>query len=192
MSRTRGTAARPRTATTHAQIDATFEQLVRSHTDVVWRFAMGMLRDAHEAEEVTQDTFVRVHRKLDTWRGDAALRTWIIAICRNLCIDRLRARRAEVISLDEVRAERAGREQATARGGDHAERTALRDLLARAAADLPDEEREAFHLVDVLGFSGTEAAEIVGVPPTTLRSRLYRAHDHLVAHVLQEEDDREL
>lgn len=160
--------------------------LVHEHSGLVWRYAMGLLGDPEEAEEVTQDTFLRVHRSLDTFRGEAALSTWIVAICRNLCLDRLRRRRLAVVPLDDAGAVGQVGDSPSYDTGDPAERVALREVLRAGMARLSHEEREAFHLVDVLGFSGTEAAAIVDVPPTTLRSRLARARRELVAHVLQE------
>lgn len=153
-----------------------FEALVTEHADVVWRFAMSMLANPADADDVTQDTFVRALDGLDTFRGEASHRTWLLTICRNLCIDHLRRRR-EVPDLDAVT-------QTTARDGsahrDHAEDVTTRALLEAGLADLSPDEREAFVLVDVLGFSGADAAAVCDVPATTLRSRRQRAHDALV------------
>lgn len=154
------------------------EALVERHADVVWRFAVGILGDAADADEVAQDTFVRADGALDGFRGDAAPRTWLLAICRNLCIDRLRSRRPTV-SLDELH------EGGFDPGGEDRidDRVGLRALLRDGVDELPEDEREAFVLVDVLGFSGEEAAVVCEVPATTLRSRRHRAHHRLVEHV---------
>lgn len=156
-------------------VEADFTALVERYSGSVWRFAYSKLGDAHEAEDVTQETFLRAYRSLGGWRGDAALRTWVHSICRNLCIDRLRARRMRFVSL-EVLAE-DGLEPSVAATEA---RSILREALARAVTVLSDDEREAFLLVDALGFSGEDAAQICGVPATTLRSRLHRAHRKLV------------
>lgn len=156
------------------------ERLVRDHGEVVWRFATGLLGDPVEAEDVAQETFVRVHRSLEGFRGESSVRTWILSICRNACIDRLRRRRAPVVSLEALRED--GHDPAPP-VDDPAEGHAVRALVARGLARLPSEEREAFVLVDVLGLSGVEAAETCGIPPTTLRSRLHRAHDKLVTEL---------
>lgn len=155
--------------------DAAFEALVAEHADAVWRFAMTMLRQPDDADDVTQETFVRVHSALDTFRGDAAVRTWILAICRNACLDVLRRRRPDTLPLDHLETN-----PAAGAADDHATAVTARTVLAEAAAELPDDEREAFALVDVLGYSGEEAAEICQVPATTLRSRRHRAHARLV------------
>lgn len=147
-----------------------FELLVRRHTDGVWRYARSMLDDDFAAEEAVQDTFLRAARALADFRGEAALRTWLIAICRRACLDRLRRRYADVVPLDSVR-ERHTRP----------EPVELRVALQQALAGLPAEEREAFMAVHVLGYSREEAAQIAGVPASTLRSRVSRARSRLAA-----------
>jgi RNA polymerase sigma-70 factor (ECF subfamily) len=145
-----------------------FEALVRRNTPAVWRMARSMLNDDMAAEEAVQDTFLKAYRNLHTFRGEAKVSTWLLTICHRACIDRLRLKRADVVSLDAVRRER-GRE----------DRPELRLALEAALADLPHEEREAFVLVAVTGHSREEAAEIVGVPASTMRSRVARARQRL-------------
>ena len=158
--------------------DLAFELLVRRHTESAWRLARSLLRDDFAADEAVQDTFVKVHRSLDGFRGDAAVRTWMLAICHRTCIDRLRLKKAEVVSLDEVRTRRQ-------RDDEHELRMAIEAEVAR----LGDAEREAFTLVDMLGYSREEAAAVVGVPASTMRSRVARARAQL-AQALGDERPR--
>lgn len=150
--------------------ETAFELLVRRHTDAVWRFARSCLADDFAAEEAVQDTFVKAYRALATFRGESSVRTWLLSICHRTCIDASRRRRATVVSLDEARRARAREE--------HPE---LRLVLSQGLATLPASEREAFQLVDVLGYSREEAAAIVGVPASTMRSRVARARKRMVA-----------
>ena len=150
-----------------------FERLVAEHADVVWRFAMSMLRNAADADDAAQETFARAYVALDDFRGASSVRTWLLSICRNLCIDHVRRRR-EVAVGDDVQW------MATGDGQDHADGVAIRAALQQGLAELDADQREAFVLVDVLGFAATEAAEICQVPATTLRSRRQRAHEGLV------------
>ncbi|HEX7166339.1 MAG TPA: sigma-70 family RNA polymerase sigma factor [Acidimicrobiales bacterium] len=150
--------------------EAAFELLVRRHAAAAWRLAHTLLRDDFAAEEAVQDAFVKAHRALPTFRGDAAFSTWLLAITRRVCLDRLRLKRANIVPLDEAR-------RVKAEVGD----AALRVVLERAIAELPDAEREAFTLVDVLGYSREDAAAVVGVPPSTMRSRVARARERLAA-----------
>lgn len=172
-----GTDVRGPTNTGPAKPD--FERLVADHSDVVWRFAMGMVRNTADADDVTQDTFARAYVALDGFRGESTVRTWLLSICRNLCIDHIRRQRELAVGDDVQRmAARAGR--------DHADGVAVRAALQQGMAALDDDQREAFVLVDVLGFAATEAAEICQVPATTLRSRRQRAHEELVALLTEE------
>lgn len=148
--------------------DVAFELLVRRHTDAAWRLARSLLRDDFAAEEAVQDTFVKAHRALGSFRGDAQVRTWLLSICHRTCIDRLRLKKAEIVSLDEARTRR--------RRDDQHE---LRLTIEAEVARLGDVEREAFTLVDILGYSREEAASVVGVPPSTMRSRVARAREQL-------------
>lgn len=153
--------------------------LVDAHADAVWRFAAGMLQDPLEAEDVTQETFIRALRALDGFRGEASTRTWLLAICRNLCIDWFRTTRTTV-SLDHLH---AGGFEPAAPGPDVATHVADRVLLDTAVEELPFGEREAFVLVDALGLTSAEAGEACGLPASTVRSRRHRAHQRLVAHI---------
>lgn len=172
-----GTDVRGGTDTGPARLD--FERLVADHSDVVWRFAMGMLRNTADADDVTQDTFARAYVAVGRFRGESTVRTWLLSICRNLCIDHIRRQRELAVGDDVER-------MAARTGGDHADGVAIRAALQQGMAALDDVLREAFVLVDVLGFTATEAAEICHVPATTLRSRRQRAHEELVARLTEE------
>ncbi len=145
--------------------DLAFETMVRRHTDAVWRLARANLRDDFAAEEVVQDTFVKAHRALASFRGDSSVRTWLLAICQRTCIDVSRRKRPVVVSLDEARRTRA-------HGDDEPE---LRVAIVEGMECLSDDERRAFTLVDILGYSREEAAQVVGVPASTMRSRVAKA-----------------
>jgi RNA polymerase sigma-70 factor (ECF subfamily) len=151
----------------------------------VWQLAWFTLRDRHEAEDVLQDTFVKAHRALAQYRHDGTLRPWLLTICRNACRDRLRSqRRKEVVALDEETLALAGSAggDGGAGGPDHERAIDLH----RAMAALPDEDREAFLLVDVLGCHSDEAAKVAGVrAASTLRSRLARARRALAPAVAE-------
>jgi len=146
-----------------------FELIVRRHADVLWQFARCLLGSDQDAEDAVQETFVRAYRGLSSFRGRAALRTWLVSVCRRACLD-LIAQRRNVLPLD-----RAARLQHI---DEHAED---RHLIKETLEAMPADERLAFVLVDLLGLSREEAARTEGVPPSTLKSRLYRARDRLAA-----------
>ena len=146
-----------------------FEVLVRRHTETVWRMARSLLDDDFAAEEAVQDTFLRAHRGLAGFRGDAAVTTWLLSICNRCCLDRLRLRRAEIVPLEHLREQRAREDTAE-----------LRLTIEGALPALSTADRQAFTLVDVLGYSREEAAVIAGVPASTMRTRVARARTRLV------------
>jgi RNA polymerase sigma-70 factor (ECF subfamily) len=149
-----------------------FELLVRRNADPVWRLARTILRDDFAAEEAVQDTFLKAHRALSSYRGDASVKTWLCSICHRACIDRLRKKQAQVVPLEALRQQKAREE--------HVE---LRLVIEEAMEELSDDERRAFELVHVLGYSREEAAAIAGVPPSTMRSRVTRARTRLAESI---------
>lgn len=135
--------------------EAAFELLVGRHTESVWRLARSILHDDFEAEEPVQDTFLKAHHALASFRGEAAFRTWLLAICHRTCLDRLRLRRAAVVPLALLRDRRAAEEMPD-----------IRLPLEQTLAGLSEDERRAF---------------VCEVPASTMRSRVARARERLAA-----------
>lgn len=159
----------PRTIRAAARGDVgAFEKLVRGYQDPVWRFLTHLLSDAALAEDITQETFLRVHRRLRQFRFQSRFSTWVFAIARNAGVDELRARGRRARLLDALPADRP-----TAGPAGALE-------LAEGVASLPEMLREAFLLVEVVGLTYREAGEAVGVPEGTVKSRMFRARRHLV------------
>jgi RNA polymerase sigma-70 factor, ECF subfamily len=150
-----------------------FEMLVRRHYAAVWRIAFLSVREEMAAEELTQDTFLRAYGALAGWRGDASMRTWLATICRRLCIDRARLKQLETVSAPDLETV----------AGSTAETESLADRfdLQGALDQLPGDEREAFLLVHHYGYSSFETATLLDVPASTVRSRVGRARQRLVA-----------
>jgi RNA polymerase sigma-70 factor (ECF subfamily) len=150
-----------------------FEELVASHQHRVFGVALRMLGSAAEAEEIAQEAFLRAHRSLPEFRGDAKLSTWLYAIVSRLCLNRL-------VSGDR-KAVRHGEEVllrvADPRGGPEAgaERGELESALHRAIAELSEERRVVVILRDLEGLSYEEIAAALGLELGTVRSRLHRA-----------------
>ena len=145
-----------------------FRELVGRHQAVVRAYAAGLLGDPHEAEDAAQETFLRAHRRLGAFRGDAPLRTWLLRICRNHCLDRLRARPSmTMVSLDEEMP--AGAEDATTAG---VARIIDRERLVSAIVALPEALQQAVVLRELRGLSYEEVAADLDVPVGTVRSRL--------------------
>jgi RNA polymerase sigma-70 factor (ECF subfamily) len=147
---------------------------VRATQPEVWRLARHLVGQ-DDADEVTQDTYVRAWKALPSFRGDASARTWLLAIARRACADAVRqhTRRRRLRSRVEAQPLTLEAPDVTAYGDD---------LLALVDG-LPEARREAFVLTQVLGCSYDEAARIADVPVGTIRSRVARARESLVEAV---------
>ena len=143
-------------------------ELVRRTQRDVWKLCHA-LGSRGEVDDLVQETYLRAFASLATFRGDAPFRAWLLTIARRTCADHVRRRRRERRLADAVRA-RAPGDRAPAR--QHTE-----DLL-----DVLDPDRyEAFVLTQLVGLSYEEAADVLGCPIGTIRSRVARARVELVA-----------
>jgi RNA polymerase sigma-70 factor (ECF subfamily) len=143
---------------------AAMRELIQRHQRPLMAMAESMTRNRADAEEIVQDTFVQAYRAAHTFRGDAKLSTWLYSICYRQVLTRTRRKRHLTVAIDAVA------EPATVTGDD-----AFRLALDQAVHNLPDINREAFILVDVLGFSRADAADIIGTEANTMRARVARA-----------------
>jgi RNA polymerase sigma-70 factor (ECF subfamily) len=144
-----------------------FERLYRTHVARIHSLARRMLGN-HEADEVTQDIFVRAWQKLGTFRGASSFSTWLHRLAVNVVIERRRryATRRERISDDEQAIERAP--AAPVRGD-------LAVAVEQALATLPDGAREIFVLHDVEGYKHREIAAMLDITAGTSKRQLHRA-----------------
>ena len=153
---------------------------VRASQADVWRLTHHLV-GADDADDVTQDAFVRAWRALPAFRAEASARTWLLSITRRACADHVRraVRRRRLAA----RLEQRGSMPGTASSVDGTEAHAVSALID----ELPEEQHEAFVLTQVIGCSYAEAAEVCGVPIGTIRSRVARAREHLVDAVRRSE-----
>jgi RNA polymerase sigma-70 factor (ECF subfamily) len=168
---------------------AAFNTLVTRHERPVYSVALRYLRSHELAEDVTQDTFLRAFRALDTFRNDDGygLRAWLLTIAANRSRDVLRAQtRRPTTSLDATSDDEPAWEPEA--GGespqDFAQRGELGDVLERALGRLPPEQRLVVILSDVQGLAYDQIATISGVPVGTVKSRLSRGRARLRALLL--------
>ncbi len=148
-------------------------ELVDRHLPPITRYASYVLRDAARAEDVAQETFVRLMRKAPDWQsGGATLRTWLFRVTLNLCIDIKRSRQIELIDTIDALPDPIGAEQID-------ERIDLERTVQSAIATLPERQQTAIVLVHYEGFSGTEAAEALDITVDALESLLARGRRRL-------------
>jgi RNA polymerase sigma-70 factor (ECF subfamily) len=154
----------------------------RRHAPGVYTLARRMLNDAAAAEDVLQDTFIEVMRKLDDFRGDAALGTWIRRIAVNKCLMHLR-------SAWTSRAERVEDDFASAPSpADTGRSVELATDIGRALALLPDAARVVIWLHDVEGYTHVEIGRLMGQTASYSKSQLSRGYRRL-RELLGESED---
>jgi len=154
---------------------AAFERLYRAHVARIHSLARRMAGPA-DADELTQDAFVRAWQKLGTFRGDSAFGTWLYRLAVNVIIERFRARRVEQarwIDSEPVFAVTAG----------PAATPALRMGLEAALEHLPDGARRIFVLHDVEGYKHAEIGSLLGISIGTSKAQLHRARMLLRRHL---------
>ena len=164
-----------------------FAELVRRHRDRLWAVALRTTGHREDAADGLQDGLVAAYRRAGSFRGEAAVTTWLHRVVVNACLDRMRAGRVRAADplpedLDDARP-RTG-EQLVGGGapedpGDAAVRAERRLAVARALAALPAEQREALVLVDLEGRPVAEAAELLGCAVGTVKSRCSRGRARL-------------
>jgi RNA polymerase sigma-70 factor (ECF subfamily) len=158
--------------------DAAFERDALPWLDDVYRFALSLTREESDADDVVQETFLRAYRSWHTFIPGTDCRRWLFTICRNVFL-RSRERQRPTVDLEdgEQDAVAAGSVYAAAREKGYDDLFATLDLapaLRDALDELAEPFRSAVILVDVEDLSYDSAAEVMGVPIGTVRSRLFR------------------
>ena len=160
---------------------AALDEFIRATERDVWR-TVAFLADPGTADDLTQETYLRVLGALPRFAGRSSARTWLLSIARRVVVDQIRRNQARPRTTSQVDLEALpGGSPAGARFEDIVEIRMLLDGLE------PD-RRDALVLTQVMGLSYGEAAEVCGCPLGTIRSRVARARDDLIAATRR--DDR--
>jgi RNA polymerase sigma-70 factor (ECF subfamily) len=159
---------------------AAWDQIVRQHWRKVFNLAYKFVGRHDEAEDLTQDIFLKIFKALRTFDRRANFQTWLISISRNLCIDHYRsvrkeretmARDVDASELSPVSRERSPLSQL--------EQVDLKQIIRQALAELPPALRQAVVLRDLQEFSYQEIADQLGLPEGTVKSRINRGRFEL-------------
>jgi RNA polymerase sigma-70 factor (ECF subfamily) len=150
--------------------DEALGELARRHERAMIGLARGMLWDEGLAREAVQETWVRVIRFGSGYDGRASVKTWLYHILVNRCRDRLRSDRAR-----SARERRRARDEAGAHGSEMDDRGALSERVRDAVRELEEPGRETVILCFHRGMTHREAADVLGVPIGTIKSRLHKA-----------------
>jgi RNA polymerase sigma-70 factor (ECF subfamily) len=163
-----------------ARDEAAFRALYRRHAPALWRMALRLSRGAEEeARDVMQETWIRAADRLDTFRWESSLRTWLISIALNCSRERIRreGRQVHIGDADRVAAADAARPSGAVEPID----------LARAIDALPDGYRRVLVLHDLEGYTHDEIGRLLGVEPGTSKSQLHRARASVRARLASAE-----
>lgn len=153
---------------------AALEGLLRRHQARVLSMAYRLLGDWHLAEDVAQETFLRLHRAACTYRPQAKFTTWLYRIVYNLAVDQQRRRAQAPVSLDAAQEEPQDPSEARA-----AERGELAEQVQRAISRLPERQRRVLLLHRYEDLGHADIAQVTGWSPSAVESLLVRAYAHL-------------
>lgn len=164
-----------------------FKSLIRRYQNKIYNTAYRILGNADEAEEVVQDTLVKVHQSIDKFRQQASFNAWLFRIVHNICLDRLRYKQRrkgfQVVCFDPQSSyseEESGDPNTVSQVADANPGPDLllslgeqSQVIGESLKLLPDNQRAVVVLFDIEGFSYQEISEIVGASIGTVRSRLH-------------------
>jgi RNA polymerase sigma-70 factor, ECF subfamily len=157
-----------------------FERLVERHRDVVFRVIARLLDDDAEAEDLTQDTFLRAFHRLERYRGDAPFRSWLLRIAHNTAVTYVtQSGRVAAHPMDVAGEEAAGAVEAGS-PAEQLERRERRQRLDKKLKGLGRAHRTVLVLRDIEGLSYEEIARITESPVGSVKGRLHRARSEFI------------
>lgn len=149
--------------------EPSFELLMRRRRDMVYSIALRLVGDADDAQDVTQNVFIKVYHKMHTLQSAEGFQAWLVRITRNACMDLLKSKHRQImrpVDLEEIDA-------AAPSEADAAEHRSLANLLDAALLRIPVDQREVVVMRELHQLSFHEIAEVLGEPINTVKSRMY-------------------
>ena len=169
-----------------------WEEIVRQHRRKVFNIAYKFTGKHDEAEDLTQDIFLKIFRSLHTFDRRANFQTWLVSVSRNLCIDHYRSVRKERETIDrDVDAGELTPAASTPSAYAELEQRGRVELLRRAMAELQPTLRSAVMLRDIQELSYQEIAEQLQLPEGTVKSRINRGRTELARQIQRLRDELE-
>jgi RNA polymerase sigma-70 factor (ECF subfamily) len=154
--------------------DSAFTTIVTRFQPAVFRWALMFARDPDEAEDITQEVFVRTHQQIGQYRSDGSLEAWLYRITRRSATQmRRKSKRRGRLALSP--GAQPARDVYTTDPGGRVDRERAAIIIRELFSALPQRQREIFDLVDLQGLSPAEAAERTGMKPVSLRASLFKA-----------------
>ncbi len=168
-------------ATTRATQATTFDRLFTEYQHSVFNYVLRMVGDRDRAEDITQDTFLKAYRKLDTLTDEVSTRSWLYRIATNTAIDEMRRRRFFFTTATPPdRPDLGPGTDARALAGT------LDDAIQRALMRLRPNQRQCLVLSDIEDMSGQQIAEVMGMSYGAVRTLLCRARGEMRRHLAEE------
>ena len=164
--------------------ERTWRQVFETHRDRIYGLCLRIMRNREEAEDISQEVFLRAVRAIGTFRGDASLNTWLHQIAHNLCLTRLAAAKKNIESasdcswITDLVSEAPGSDRSLAS-------IELREALELAIGELEPVFREAILLREVEDQSYEEIARVTGVSVNTVKTRIHRARTKLKQRLME-------
>lgn len=165
--------------------DEAFDRLARAILPRLRRWALVRTGDPDDADDVAQRALVRVHRSLETFRGDARFSTWLYRITARTATDLHRSRQARSQGREALKRETAVHPARSPDPSERVENQDLAGLVRRFFQDLSETQRQVFDLVDLQGHEPSEAAELLEMNANTVRVHLHRARRRIREALLE-------
>lgn len=168
-----------------------FEVLVHEYEKPVYNLALRMTGSIEDAQDLTQETFIKAYRRLDSFRGDSKFSSWLYRIASNVCLDHLRAKsRTGTVSIsledeDGEESELCIRDPAPS-VEDSVLGTLTREAVQRGLDVLPEAQRQILLLREISGLSYDEIAQALSLESGTVKSRIFRARKKLCKFLLSD------
>lgn len=156
-----------------------FDELVQSHQRLVWQVISRLVQNQDDTLELSQEVFLQVYYKLEQFKGDSSLATWIGRIAYNFGL-RFLQKQGRTPAIDE---EHSVEQEGNTQGGqlDGLQQQAIKDALSKAMKQLPPEQRTILSLYHFNEMTTLEISEICNMPQGTVKSHLSRARERLKA-----------
>ena len=163
---------------------AAFESLVTVLHPLVLRWSMTYARDPDEADEIVQETFLLIHRKMSQYRGDNSFEAWAYRITRRVAFQRHRKdhRRRTLSTMAFADSDAVYNTDP----GGRVDRQKIADYVKRFFTELPPRQREVFDLVDLQGHDPAEVAQLLNTSSNTGRGNLFKARAAMRARILED------
>lgn len=161
-----------------------FSDVFREYQHPIYNFLLRMTQNKAVAEDLTQETFMRVHRSLPTFRGEARLSTWIYRIATNVSLDHFKSSRnrlvAQAVSLDEIEFEGEWVADRISTSPEKlADQSEMSECVQSFIHRLSPSYRAVLVLHDLQGLKNREIADVLDIPLSTVKIRLHRARNKL-------------